>query len=591
MTSDVQKSGVDIHLDRLGWQPDTTPATMTTARTLAAALADRARREPSAVAYYLPDEPGGEVRLTVADLARLASAAGVALASAGLGRGDRVCLCLDTSPELLAALYGTALVGATAMLAEPPLTPSRRRVWLDRLRRIVDVAQPTTLVCAPELRESAEAEFGPLGVVVTCPPFGDGTLGRPVLDADPQEPIVIQFTSGTTSAAKGIVLSHRAVLAAVAAIGMAVPYQRGDLTVCWLPLHHDMGLVGSTLSPFLHDVPAVLIRPLSFGMRPASWLRLLHQYRGTVSAAPNFAYQLITSRVQKVDLAGLDLRHWRVALNGAEVVAASTVLDFQQAMGRYGFAPEALRPCYGMAEVGLAITFAPPDRRARIDRLSRTALADRGRAEPALSELDAQDLVSCGRPVPGTRVRVVDEHGQTLPEGAAGTILTASESMMTGYLGLSGHRADALRDGWLNTGDLGFFLDGELFVTGRAKDVIIIAGRNYHPQPFELAATMVDGVRPNGAAAVGLPDADTGTERLTVVVETKFYHDAEPAAQVRRAVERMVASHTGVPPSRVVTVRPGSLPRTSSGKTQRHLVAGMLARGQLDGPSPAAQTG
>jgi fatty-acyl-CoA synthase len=571
MTNDV-----DVHPDRMEWRPDPTPAVLTTNGTLAATLVDRAAREPSAVAYYLPDEADGDGRLTVGELYRRADAAGAALADAGLGRGDRVCLCMDTSPELLAALYGVALVGAVPMLAEPPLTAGRRRLWLERVRHMVEVAGPTVLVCDEGLREAAEEELAPLGVTVLSPPFGDGTLAKPVLEADPEEPAFIQFTSGTTSAAKGIVHSHRSLLAASDAIGRGIPFHRDDVVVSWLPLHHDMGLVGCTLSTFLHDLPTVLFKPLSFGLRPARWLHLVHRYRGNVSPAPNFAYQLVMATAKEADLEGLDLGSWRVAFNGAEVVDAGTVRDFQRVTGPYGFPPESLRPCYGMAELGLAATFAPPDTLPRIERLSRSALADGRPMGPPASDADAQEFVSSGVPVPGTKIRITGEDGRDLPDGRAGKVLVNSTSMMNGYLGVP--LEEVVRDGWLETGDLGFVLDGELFVTGRAKDLIIIAGRNYHPQPFEAAATTVDGVRASGAAAVGRYDAATGTERLVIVVETKFHDDEEQAGRIRTEVERRVSERTGVSPGQVVTVKPGRLPRTSSGKMQRHLVAASLAQ-------------
>lgn len=579
--SDLPGAATDVHPDRLRWQPDPRPARLTTAGNLAAALVDRYRREPDAVAYYLPEAP--DDRITVEDLFAAANAAGAALVAAGVRRGDRLCVCVDTSPELLAVLFGAALVGAVPMLAEPPLTAGRRKLWLERVGHLIEAGEPSVLVCEEGLREIAEETFGGRGLPILSPPFDAGVVREPVLDPDPEEPTLIQFSSGTTSAAKGVVLSHRGLIAAADAIGAGTPFRRGDIMLSWLPLHHDMGMIGGTLTPFLHDVTAVLFRPLTFAVQPELWLRLIHRYRATMSPAPNFAYRLIAGRLSTLDLTGLDLGSWRTAFNGAEVVDPNTVRAWERAMGPYGFRPESMRPCYGMAELGLAATFAPADTRPRITSLSRTAMLEHGRAEPPDHEWDAQEFVSSGTPVPGVRMRVVDKDGTDLPDGRAGRILLAADSMMTGYYKLPDKTAEDLRDGWLRTGDLGFVIDGELYVTGREKDLVIIAGRNYQPQPFEIAAATVDGVRAGGVAAIGVPDADSGTERLVLVVESKRFGAAELMTELAVSVERAVADLAGVRPHRVIMVPPGTVPKTPSGKTQRPLLARKVTLGLLGG--------
>lgn len=544
--------------------------------TLAGVLAARAAREPSAVAYHLP-ESHGETRLTVGALYDRAGAAAATLARAGLRPGDRACLCLDTSPDLLAALYGTMLLGAVPMLVEPPMTYARRRAWADRARQIVKVAGPAVFVCDSGVRPLAEEILGTAGAVV-CPPFRERATGAEVVTAAPHAPALIQFSSGTTAAPKGIVLSHRALFAAMRAIGRATPLRRDDVAVSWLPLHHDMGMVGATLTTLLFGVPAVLVSPLSFAARPKIWLDLMSRYGGTVSAAPNFAYRLVASLADRLPLDGLDLSGWRVAFNGAEVVDAATLRQWQRACGPYGFRPEAMRTCYGLAEIGLAASFSRAGATPRVEALSAAALAGRGVALPPSSAQDTRELVSSGLPVPGVGIRIVDDAGGELPDGVVGRVLVTGDSMMTGYLTENGIET---YDGSLDTGDLGFTLDGELFVTGRHKDLIIIAGRNYQPQPFEQAAATVDGVRAVGVAALGLPDAGSGTERLVIVVETPLHRDAARSERLRREVERAVVGETGVRPGRVAVVRPGTLPRTSSGKLRRPLLTAMMAAESL----------
>jgi acyl-CoA synthetase (AMP-forming)/AMP-acid ligase II len=582
----------EVHPDRVDWRPGTTPATLTTAGNLAGALVDRARREPFAVAYYLPEEAPGDDRLTVGDLYWRANVAGATLAGAGVGAGERICVCLDTSAALLATLFGAALIGAVPTLVEPPLTAGRKKLWLERVQHIVSVARPAALVCDPMLRDAAEEVFAGTGLTVVCPPYdGGGYVPNPVVDTDPEAMTLIQFSSGTTSAAKGVVLSHRGLLAAADSIGRGGPFHREDVMLSWLPLHHDMGMVGGTLTPFLLDMTAVLVPPLSFAMQPDRWLRLIHRYRATISPAPNFAYRLIASRSSTMDLDGLDLTSWRSAYNGAEVVDAPTLRSFITAMVPYGFRPESLRPCYGMAELGLAATFSPEGTLPRIEKLSRGEMLEHGRAVRADSEWDAHEYVSSGVPVPGVKVRVVDVDGLDLPDGSAGRILVSSDSMMTGYFGLPNRTAEDLREGWLHTGDLGFLLDGELFVTGREKDLIIIAGRNYQPQPFEIAASTVPGVRAGGVAAVGRQDHVRGTEQLVLVVETKLFGDTAAAVDLRAAVERAVADLAGVRPHEVIVVQPGTVPKTPSGKMQRPLLAKMLAMGAVGGAAPEARAG
>jgi fatty-acyl-CoA synthase len=575
------RADLDIHPDRRDFTPDPVGvlATLSTAGTVAGTLVERARRQPDAVAYYLPTESGVDQRITVAGLLQRAHAAGSALAAAGLARGGRVCLCLDTSAPLLAAVFGAALLGAVPSVVEPPVTAGRTQLWLDRVRHLVAVARPSVLVCDASLREAAATVLDGRHVAVISPPFGDGVVAEPVLSAEPEEPAFIQFSSGTTFEAKGIELSHRAVLAAASAIRRGGPFLADDLMVSWLPLHHDMGMIGATMTPFLLSLPSVLIPPLAFGVRPDRWLRLIHVYRATLSPAPNFAYRLVTSIASRIDLTGLDLSCWRAAFNGAEVVDAATVRDFTGAMARFGFRAEHMRPCYGMAELGLAATFSPVGTPPRVEVLSRTAMSESRRAVPPLSDVDAHSYVSSGTALPGTRIRVADASDADLPAGHVGRVLVASESMMTGYLNGPADPLLELRDGWLDTGDLGFLLDGELFITGRSKDLIILAGRNYQPQTFELAAETVAGVRMGATSAVGVLDPGTGTQRMVIVVESKDHRNHDLASAMATAIDRAVADLTGVRPAQVVVVGPRSLPKTSSGKLQRSRVAAMVTAG------------
>ncbi|EWC64611.1 acyl-CoA synthase [Actinokineospora spheciospongiae] len=563
----------EVHPDRIGLPvAGAAPAEPVPADSLGAALAWRAKWRPLSVAHHVVDGRQGETRLTSRDLYRLAGAAAVRLRRAGVGTGDAVALCLDTSVDLLAALYGASLVGAVPFLVEPPLTRARHEGWLSRTAAMVAAATPAAVVCGPALATTA-ARLGPPVLVA---PFGTADIPAPT-PVRPEAPALIQFSSGTTGTPKAVVLSHRSVLEASRAIALAAPFLAGDMLGGWLPLHHDMGLIGTVVSPFLHNLASAIMPPLSFVMRPERWLTLLHRFRVTISPAPNFAYRLAAEAIAGLTAVGLDLSAWRVAFNGAELVDHATLRQWQAALGPHGFAATSMRPCYGMAELGLAATFAPAGSLPRVRTVSRSALTTEGALLPPLTPGDAHDLVSCGVEVPGLAVRVVDADGREVGDSVIGRVEVRGTAMMTGYLG----EPPLAPGSWLDTGDLGFRDSGELVLTGRAKDLVIVAGRNHHPYPIEQAACEPPRVRPGAAAAVGVPDPVLGTERLVVVVESVVFREPAEAAALAFEVERVVSERTALRPDRVLVVRPGTLPRTSSGKMRRGLVASMVASGEL----------
>jgi fatty-acyl-CoA synthase len=558
--------------------------------TIGAAMAHRARQEPQAVAAYVHEDDGAPVRLTVEDLWTASATVAGELASAGVTAGDSVALCADTSADLLAALFGGMLLGAVPFIVEPPLTEGRGTMWAERFRHMVRVARPRAAFAGGRSAPVVAKVCADLGLPVLTGPFtgeagtaaAPGVVRRLPHQVSPDAPAYLQFTSGTTGDAKAVVITHRQLFANVAAIGDHVPYLRGDLMVGWLPLHHDMGLVGSLFSTFLHGIPVALMPPLAFAFRPERWPQAISLYRGTLSPAPNFAYHLCASRTTEAVLAELDLSSWRVAFNGAEAVGSQTLRLWQERMGPRGFAPEAMQPCYGMAEVGIAITLSQPGRPPRVLHADRTALAGSGAVVPvAPGHPDAQEITAVGRPLPGYEVLVVDDAGRPLPEYRQGRLVISGPSLTDGYLTADGVADPAPRDGRLDIGDLGFFADGDLFVTGRVKDLIIIAGRNYLPYTMEAAATEVTGVRRGGVAAVGVPHPVKGTESLVVVAESAAAHTPEEAAALAALVEKAVAARTGLRPDRVLVVRRGTLPKTPSGKLQRARIAGLVAAGEL----------
>jgi len=396
--------------------------------------------------------------------------------------------------------------------------------------------------------EHARPELGCLDVgAVSGPPFAHA--------AHPGDLALVQFSSGTTLDPKPVALTHAAVLANVRAISAIVRQAGADIVehgVSWLPLYHDMGLIGCVLLALDEPASLTLIPPELFIARPAVWLRALSRTRAPVSAAPNFAYALCTERIRDEEMAGVDLSHWRFALNGAEPVSAATLRKFVARFGRWGLRPEALTPVYGLAEAALAVTFSDWRRPFRTARFDRDALAG-GRVVPAD---DGVELVSVGRPVHGMEVRV--------PTGTVGPILTRGPSIMAGYLHQPERTATALVDGWLDTGDLGFLHEGELYICGRAKDVIILRGRKYAPHDIEQVLDTVPGVRPGSAAALSHRSEDAESERLVVFVEART-----PVPDLADRCRQAILAATGLDAALIVLLLPGRLPRTSSGKVRR----------------------
>jgi len=359
--------------------------------------------------------------------------------------------------------------------------------------------------------------------------------------------------------------------------------------VSWLPLHHDMGLIGMALSSMAFGVPTTIMSPVRFLKRPTEWLKALHRYRGTISFAPSFAYDLCLRRVKAADLESLDLSSWRVAGCGAEPVRADTLDAFAKAFAPAGFNPRAFVPCYGMAEHTLAITFAKLGEPLQVDQISSEALVVRRRAAPPREVHErALRVVNCGRPFPDHQVQIVDEDGLPLPERAIGEIVAKGPSVMGGYFGQPEISAHTLRDGWLHTGDEGYLSHGELYVCGRQKDIVIVNGRNFYPEDLEWAVGELPGVRSGNVVALGVGGLGTGDrERVVVVVESK---GKLPPAELSLEVRRRIVDSVGLQVDEVVIAPPGTVQRTSSGKVKRSLLKSQYESGAFrssSAPAPA----
>ncbi len=569
--------GVGRHPSREIAQRAPTRASAAPVQTLAEAVVHWARTRPSQPLFYFADLEERLTVLTASDLHHNALRLGANLRARGVRQGDKVVLSFDTSPEFLECFFACGLVGATPCLIELPSSKVSVQAWGERLRVKLRLLGARAMLIDPDFADLAHEalrdyppEPGHEAPFVAS--VGDlvgeaGAFEPPPPNAD--DIAFIQFTSGTTDAPKGVQISHRALFANCAAMGEISQWDSDDLMVCWLPLFHDMGLVASTLASFVHGIPTALVPPIGFLLKPARWLWALHYFRATSSFAPNFAYQLCVKRIKDSELEGLDLSAWERAYNAAEFIHADTVRHFTERFQPYGFEPNAWRPSYGMAEMVVGVSIRDRNDPLRMETLSRSALASRRQAIPTLEGgPDALTVFSVGRVLRGIDIRIVDDEGHPLGERQEGEILLRGTSLFGGYHQNPEATGAVLRDGWLHTGDLGYLADGELFICGRSKDLIIKAGENHHPYTMENAAAQVAGVRAGCVAAVGVNNLQTGTEDIVIVCETT---ETKPDVlrQQCKHVEEMVYQGSGVRPNRVIPVAPHTVPKTTSGKIKR----------------------
>jgi fatty-acyl-CoA synthase len=517
------------------------------------------------------DGSGDEITWRHDDLAAAAGRTAAALAAEGVEPGDRVMLCLPTSPVFVTAFFGALLLGAVPTAVATPGGFGSADIFRDKFTRLLAYLEPAAVVATPSvlaggaLPDAVAAIDGDVLHAWACSPEAPTLAPRL---PEPGDLAFIQATSGSTGTPKGVQITHANLAANCEQIAHAATMGRSDTWVGWLPLHHDMGLIGGFLTPVFHCFDAVLMPPSRFLRSPGDWLRAVSRYRATFTAAPNFAYGYAAARVTDAELDGVDLSSWRFLFCGAEPIHPPTVQHFVDRFAAWGLPKDALVPCYGMAEASLGVTVSRPHAPIAYDSISRQALTGNGVAlDIPADDLDAMHIVDCGAPLSGTEVRIVAEDGAICGEDVVGRIQFRGPSMTVGYFRLPGETAAATREGWWDTGDIGYLREGRLRITGRHKDLIIIRGANYLPTDFELAAQEVAGVRLGGVAAVGHADTQGLSEELHLIVESGA--DAAEHDALRRAVRVAVSKRTGVLPAGVRVVPPRSIPKTTSGKVQR----------------------
>jgi fatty-acyl-CoA synthase len=584
------------------------------AETLIDVLRYRAQHDELRTHLHITEESDRGDRtctVTFGELYAAAQRSAAELARLGVRPGDRVALMLPTSRAFFVSYAGILLAGAIPVPIYPPFRADRIEEYADRQAAILGNAGVSMLLTfrraevvakllKPRVRSLdcvLDAEKL-LGAADKAPPPAPGALPAHLTGARARKSgdiALLQYTSGSTGDPKGVTLTHANLLANIRSIGEAVELSSEDVGVSWLPLYHDMGLIGAWLSLLYFGTPLVVMSPLAFLTRPERWLWAFHHHRGTISAAPNFAYELCARKIADRDIRGLDLSSWRAALNGAEPVNPETLERFERRFVPYGFRREAQLPVYGLAEASLAVTFPPLRRGPRVDLVDRGIFAAKGRALPAPGDSTAIAFVSSGLPVPRHEVRIVDHAGNEVADRTEGFLWFRGPSATSGYFSNPPATRELFPAGpatdggfaWVNSGDRAYRAEGEIFVTGRVKDIIIKGGRNLYPHEVEELAGRPEGIRKGCIVAFGLKDAASGTEKLVVVAESRESVPARRSA-IAAAVMHEISAGLGLPPDRVELVPPGSIPKTSSGKLRREETRQLYIAGTLSARKPPA---
>jgi fatty-acyl-CoA synthase len=503
----------------------------------------------------------------------------------GLRRGDRVALILSTSIEFFDALLGVQLAGGIPASLYPPFRLGKLDEYFARLRKMLDKIGARFLITEGRIRRLLGP--GVVGVesleeVLEAKDLqNSGGRWQPV-DVDPDQPAFLQFSSGTTVEPKAVMISHTNLLANLNMMERCLVYRDeseiDNGCVCWLPLYHDMGLVGCVYLGMYYPGTVTYMGPDTFLARPAIWLRTLSRYQSAISPAPHFAYSLCAAKIKDEEMEGVDLSRWRAALNGAEPIEPEGIQRFTGRFARWGFQPAALTPVYGLAEAGLGVSFTDLDDLPRFTEFSREGLWNGGTAHPG----PGRRICSVGRALPGVEITIRDDQEEIVPDGQVGRIWVKGASITKGYWDSPELNASIIRGDWLDTGDLGFFHEGELYIAGRAKDLIIIRGRNYAPQEMEELLLDVEGVRKGCVVAVSTIFEGEG-EQLIILAE-KDPRSKRGEEEVIAEISHRLLTGLSLKPRDVELLEPGTLPRTSSGKLRRSEALRQFLAGELVPP-------
>ncbi|WP_290054188.1 fatty acyl-AMP ligase [Amycolatopsis solani] len=529
-------------------------------------------------------EPVEPVRRTWAEVHQEARRIAGGLVAGGFERGDAVAV-LAAAPVLIApTVQAVWLAGGSVTMLHQPTPRTDLAEWAEDTVRVLGMIG-SNLVLLGEPFDQLAPVLAEKGIGYRL--ISDLTGAEPLEDVvvtDEGETALLQLTSGSTADPKAVRITYGNLYSNVKAMVDRAEFDFDvDVMVSWLPTFHDMGMVGFLTVPMTFGVELVKITPVEFLSGPLIWPRLITKYHGTTTAAPNFAYAIVGRRMARVDDdTEFDLSKLRIALNGAEPIDETAVQTFVEAGARFKMPAECVFPAYGMAEATLAVSFAPLFTGLTLDVVEADALEAGNRAvpvpegDPRRGTDEVRSFALLGRPLDGLEAEIVDEAGERVGEREVGEIRLRGEAVTPGYLTMDGPLATQDEDGWLNTGDLGYLVDGQIVICGRRKDVIIMGGRNLYPTDIERAATSVEGVRAGNAVAVRL-DAGSRRERFAVVVESKLAGDAEAEKDLMKQVSARVRDAVDMRPYAVVVLPAGSLPKTPSGKVKRAATAAQFA--------------
>ena len=527
---------------------------------------ESARSSPKGM---ITGEPNAPVRHTWRQVHERARRVAGGLAGAGVGHGDAVAVLAGEPVEIAPTAQGIWMRGASLTMLHQPTPRTDLQRWADETTAVINMIDAKAVVVSDPFMAAAPL-LVQLGMQVrTIEQLLDGRAIDPV-ETDDDDVALLQLTSGSTGFPKAVRISHRNFVSNAEAMFVGANVDReSDVIVSWLPCFHDMGMTGYLTVPMYFGVELVKVTPMDFLRDTLLWAKLIDKYRGTMTAAPNFAYTMFAKRLRRQAQPGqFDLSTLRWALSGAEQVEPADVEDLCEAGAPFGLRPEAIVPAYGMAETTVAVSFTECGRGLTVDEVDADLLALLHRAIPA-SRGKTRRLASVGRPLKGLETRIVGQDGNVLPTRGVGVIQVRGEPVTLGYTTTAGFIAAQDEEGWYDTGDLGYVTEtGNVVVCGRVKDVIIMAGRNIYPTDIERAASRVQGVRPGCAVAVRL-HAGHPRETFAVAVESDAWEDPAEVRRVERQVAHEVVAEVDVRPRNVVVLEPGTIPKTPSGKLRR----------------------
>lgn len=531
------------------------------------ALAQYAFREDEGFRFVRMDD--SEVFYSFKDLDREMRSRAHHLNKLGLKKGDRVAFIVPEPEDFVLTFLGAMAAGIVPVPMYPPLSFGKLDAYIEASGRIIEASKARVLLTDGRVQNilwSLVDAVPCLERIETVDTFRQPASSLPeLIDLTHNDVAFLQFTSGSTSHPKGVVVTHGSLLANLDGImNVGLKIDDTDRAVSWLPLYHDMGLIGFMLAPAWYGVPTTYLPPTTFVKHPGRWMETMSRDKATISFAPNFAYALATRRTKPEKVAQLQLGQVKVLGCGAEPNHPDTLQSFVEHFAPAGLKPQALLPCYGMAEATLAMTFVGLDEPLKVDRVDAETYQAQKIAQPASQDSTVLEFVSCGKPFPGHDVLVVNDQMEILPERHVGEIVFRGPSVTPGYFEAPEKTAESFKEFGLFTGDLGYFSDGELYVTGRKKDVIILNGRNYDPQSIEWVVQDIDGIRKGNVVAFSVPSSRS--EELVVVAEIRPGSDQE---FLKKEITRIVRDALGLAPAEIALVGAGQLPKTSSGKLQR----------------------